>query len=222
MKTSMRADTTFSCALILFLLALAATTGCSSESPRDDFRSQLADDVEELVEMLEDFRPGTVKIDQTVLTSEGQAASKVEVPRAVVIGGRIKSLGNYFNEVSLALLLEDLSTYDEWGAELKADVARHRAQLQQETDYLTQRVQEDPDAYTKPFKDDFYGGLDTVSAYAPVYGFGLESLVIDEGGEVYFVPGGGDTGYSPKGLFDFDIDAWLESVKAQSLSMQSP
>ena len=217
---------TFSRSAWLIVCVLLAT-GCAEElGPREAFRAELQRDVDELVERLQTYQPGTEKRERTVVTASGSRTSEANVPRAVIIGNRIESLGKRFATVSMEFLSEDIAGFDAWAALLKADVEEHKARIAGATEYLKERVERNPDHFRKGISnsENYFGrGEGAPDLYSEAGSiFGLQSIHIDAEGEIFFYPYGDQTGYSPLGLFQFDMDEWLTQVKSQSAIYQPP
>jgi hypothetical protein len=206
--------------IFITLAVLAIISACGADGPREEFREELSESVDRLVKKMKRLRPGMEIVKGDMHVNGRTSETSIKIPRAVAVASAVEDVAQYFQRVSIALLTEDMAGYDAWAERMKSDIENHRSRLNDVTAIVTERIGDNIEDYvTDRDSDDYYGntGIDYMFRGA----MDVETAIgLTEEGQVYFRPSGSNTGYFPDKLLEFDIDAWLTQIKAQSIAMQ--
>lgn len=175
--------------------AALVALGCGSPTPRDQLRVDLNERYEALVLALRDFDGGDGTTDG-VVTRNGQTfdAPGMPWPASQEVVDALQSIRQALQDVPLPVLVQDTADFDRWATALRGDVAQHVAAANRELEHIAASFRSDPSRYRS-------------ALYGPSLRWARDS-------SVQFVLG--NRAYAVTALTTFDVDSWLEEVRAKT------
>ncbi len=188
---------------------LIITVGCNNtETPREKYRNDLREIVGRLVQKLNYVGTDAEEEVKTAVTFDGRSKNTtIMIPRSSGINIILKEFEDHLNRASDEFVSQDLEGFDEWGIILKNDIEEYKERIKKVTEQIKSRKE------IAAYKNNFI--------VSDIMNMGVK-IEINDGGELYLLLGNGEqtTTYFPNKTFDFDVDSWLQAVKARSQKFQ--
>tara|TARA_R110001592_G_scaffold16881_1_gene71381 strand:- start:58025 stop:58660 length:636 start_codon:yes stop_codon:yes gene_type:complete len=193
----------------LIICMLIITVGCNNtETPREKYRNDLREIVGRLVQKLNYVGTDAEEEVKTAVTFDGRSKNTtIMIPRSSGINIILKEFEDHLNRASDEFVSQDLEGFDEWGIILKNDIEEYKERIKKVTEQIKSRKE------IAAYKNNFI--------VSDIMNMGVK-IEINDGGELYLLLGNGEqtTTYFPNKTFDFDVDSWLQAVKARSQKFQ--
>ena len=204
--------------MLILVMGLSCLLSCfkseDSDSPRSKFKAEFEALLDSLNTELKEFTPDNLMTEGPGTASwneDGQTMMRdvesMKWPRSYLIANYASKIQDHFNSVSLALMLQDTTGFDDWIIQLKRSQKDGLVTIDKELKRIQSSYENDPDDFVMSS----YGELNPFS--------NMRTVGKTRDGQMYFIYG--QEGYFIDVLVDVDITAWGEALKNQIEELQS-